>query len=75
MHLFLSILLAGCAITPETQQFNELTFLDNPAEVSQEAEVLENKPTLAENGDPNVFLPGDINFDRPSRPEVEIEEP
>ena len=75
MRLFLSILLAGCATTPETQQFNELTFLENSPEVYQETVVLENEPELAEAEEPNVFLPGDVNFDRPERPEVEIEEP
>ena len=74
MRLFLSLLLAGCATTPETQQFNELTLLDNSPEVYQATEILENKPELAENGEPNVFLPGDVNFDRPERPEVEVEE-
>ena len=75
MRLFLSLLLAGCATTPETQQFNELTFLDNSSEVNQEVEVLENEPALAESGEPNVFLPGDIDFERPERPEVELEAP
>ncbi len=75
MRLFLSLLLAGCATTPETQQFNELTFLDSPFEAHQEMAVLENEPELAEAEEPNVFLPGDINFERPERPEVEIEEP
>ena len=75
MRLFLSLLLAGCATTPETQQFSELSFLENPPEVYQEVEVLENEPELAEAEEPNVFLPGDINFERPERPEVEIPDP
>ena len=56
MRLFLSILLAGCATTPETQQFNELTFLANPAETNQEAEVLENKPELEEAEEPSEVV-------------------
>jgi len=75
MRLFLSLLLAGCATTPETQQFNELTFLEDSPGVYQETVVLESEPELAEAEEPNVFLPGDVNFDRPERPEVEIEEP
>jgi len=75
MRLFLSLLLAGCATTPETQQFNELTFLDSPLEAHQEMAVLESEPELAEAEEPNVFLPGDVNFERPERPEVEIPDP
>ena len=75
MRLLLSILLAGCAVTPENQQFDELTILENSPKDYQEAIVLENDPALAQEGEPNVFLPGDINFDKPERPEVEIEEP
>ena len=36
---------------------------------------MENEPELAEAEEPSVFLPGDVNFERPERPEVEIEEP
>ena len=75
MRVFLSILLAGCASTPETQEFSELSILENSLETYQEAAVLKDVQTFEDNSDPNVFLPGDVNFDRPERPEAEEVEP
>ena len=55
MHLFLSILLAGCAITPDTQQTSELTILESSLQVQQELSVLEEGVPPIERGEPDVF--------------------
>ena len=74
MRLFLFILLAGCAVTPAMEEGSELTILKSSPDVYQDAVLSEDAPAFEESESPSVFLPGDVNFDRPERPEVEAEE-
>ena len=74
MRLFLSILLAGCAVTPAMEEGSELVILKSSPDVYQDAVLSNDAPAFEESESPSVFLPGDVNFDRPERPEEEVEE-
>ena len=74
MRLFLSILLAGCAVTPVIEEGTELSILKSSPDVYQAAVLSNDAPAFEESESPSVFLPGDVNFDRPERPDPEVEE-
>ena len=74
MRLFIIALLAGCAGNVDTTtNLNELIFLE--AQEIEHGMVSEEALYSSEGSSPEVFMPDELSFVRPDRPEREVVEP
>ena len=78
MKIVLLSLLVGCAVAPSSisEETHQLVLLEEHNSGEQYVEMNTSQDALPqdESASPNVFMPSNLDFDKPTRPEVEADE-
>ena len=79
MRSIVLLILAGCVALPTNiEKESQLVIIEDSYEAQQEGVFADDSNALGneeQTSEPGVFMPGDVNFDRPERPEIEEVEP